>query len=268
MTPDQRRLFEETGYLIIPDALPPELVERLRAASLRLYEEARAREGLGPHQFWELRGCLPHDDAFRELLDWPATFPLAVEILGPNLQLLTSHLTILPPAPPDADRAKKGGGWHRDGGTSATEMTEPHPRLFLKVGYWLSDTTDPNSGAMRLIPGSHRMTGRPPTLPGESDPVGALDLRVTPGTAVLFEQRVWHTRGNNYSDETRIGLFMGYSYRWIRPMDWIVYPPELLARCNPIQRQLLGDVPEPLRFWLPQDEDLPVKAWQQDRASP
>lgn len=265
LTEEQRRTFDETGFLVVPDALPPPVVEELRNASWALYQAAREERGLGPHEFWEQRNCLPCHPAFMPLLDWPATFPLAADLLGANLQLLTSHLTVLPPAAPDAVPARKGAGWHRDGGTSPGEMAEPHPRLFLKIAYWLSDTTHPESGAMRLIPGSNRMIGRPPTLPGERDPVGALDLRVPAGTAVLFEQRTWHCRGNNFSDQARIGVFFGYSYRWIRPMDYVTMPPELLERCTPVQRQLLGDVPDAMRFWLPKEEDLPLRAWLAER---
>ena len=32
----------------------------------------------------------------------------------------------------------------------------------------------------------------------------------------------------------------GYSYRWMRPDDYLVQDEDLLARCNPIQSQLLG----------------------------
>ena len=46
-------------------------------------------------------------------------------------------------------------------------------------------------------------------------------------------------------------------------------PPDLLARCDPIQRQLLGDVKSVLGFYLPTDEDVPLRAWWRERqASP
>jgi hypothetical protein len=43
-------------------------------------------------------------------------------------------------------------------------------------------------------------------------------------------------------------------------MDYVVMPEEMLARCNPIQRQLLGAVSDPLSYYLPQDADVPLKA--------
>jgi hypothetical protein len=43
-------------------------------------------------------------------------------------------------------------------------------------------------------------------------------------------------------------------------MDYVVMPEELLARCNPIQRQLLGAVSDPLSYYLPAEADVPLKA--------
>lgn len=263
---EQRSFFEEFGYLTIEDALPPEMTERLLRRSMDLYARGRAERALGPSDFWDMRNCIGSDAAFLELLDWPATFPLVVDLLGWNLELSTSHLTVLPPALPGTD-ARPRAGWHRDGGTSPGEMKEPHPRLWIKIAYWLTDTRHPESGAMRLVPGSNRLIGKPATMPGEDDPVGTIDLRVKAGTAVLFEQRTWHSRGCNFSSAHRVGVFIGYSYRWIRPMDYLQMPAELLERCSPIQRQLLGEAKTQMGYYLPTDEDVPLRAWAEARQS-
>ena len=82
-----------------------------------------------------------------------------------------------------------------------------------------------------------------------------------PGTAVLFDRRLWHSRGQNYSDVTRKVLFFGYSYRWLRGLDYNVMPPEMLAKCAPIRRQLLGDGVDIKGWWQPTDADVPLKTW-------
>ena len=54
------------------------------------------------------------------------------DILGWNLQLITSHLTVLPPAPPgEAPRAP--AGWHRDGGTSVRLSVTQERTLVLRL---------------------------------------------------------------------------------------------------------------------------------------
>ena len=48
-------------------------------------------------------------------------------------------------------------------------------------------------------------------------------------------------------------------------MDYVQMPEELIARANPVQRQLLGDVSDALSYYIPRDEDVPLKAIMQAR---
>lgn len=265
LTDEQRQRFEQDGFLVVPNALPPEMVERLTATCDRLYERGVAEEGLSQVNHWHLRNCLPHDPLFLELVDWPATFPLVVDLLNWNIHLITSHLIMRAPSPPGVDAAWKANKWHRDGGTSPQEMQEPHPRLLIKIAYWLTDLSEPDRGAIRFVPGSHRLVGPPAWGEGEPDPYGAIELRAKPGDAVLFEQRLWHAVGPNRSELVRKSLFYGYGYRWLRPMDYVTYPRELLDRVSPIRRQLLGDAATQLGYYLPTDADVPLRAWWEAR---
>ena len=257
LTPEQKQQLSAQGFLMVEDALPPEMVARLTDATDRIWGDALARGEATPGEFYQLRNCCIHDEALLDLVDWPTTAPLMLDVFNWNIQLSTSHLTVLPPL---QGPAKPGVGWHRDGGTSAGEMAEPHPLLYCKIMYPLSDTRDPRSGSMRVVPGSHRLMGKPPIDPDTGEPFGAIDLRCKPGTAVLFEQRLYHRRGDNFSEAPRKVLFYGYSWRWLRPMDYVTQPQEILDRCDPIRRQLLGDYATQMAFMLPTDEDVPLRA--------
>ena len=265
LTENQRKAFERDGFLVIPNALPPEMVARLTEAVDRLYAQGVAKEGLSKANAWNLRNCIGADPVLLELLDYRETFPLVVDLLNWNLHLITSHLIVRAPSPSEANERWKAEGWHRDGGTSSVEMEEPHPRLFIKIAYWLTDLSETGRGNIRFVPGSHRMMGRPAQAEDAPDPYGAVEICVRPGDATLFEQRTWHAVGANVSNITRKSLFYGYGYRWIHPMDYKVQPTELLEQCNPIQRQLLGDTQTPLGNYIPQDIDVPLRAWQEAR---
>ena len=260
-TDEQLQTFNDEGYLIVEDALSPEMVDKLTPAIDRIDAEERKTQGLGPHDLMKKFRTIAADDLFLELLDNPKVFPLLWDILGWNIQLYISHLIVYPPEGSDVPRTQKGAGWHQDGGRPVQEMERPHPRLSLKVSYWFSDVRGPDRGAMRIVPGSHKLDERPLQSDPDGDPEGAIELQIEPGTAVLFDRRLWHSRGWNYSDVTRKVLFIGYSYRWLRGLDYNVMPSELLAKCDPIRRQLLGDGVDIKGWWQPTDEDVPLKQW-------
>ena len=85
-------------------------------------------------------------------------------------------------------------------------------------------------------------------------------MRVNAGDAFVFEQRTWHGIGHNWSGKPRKTIFVGYAYRWVKPMDYVIMPKEIIDQCNPVQKQLLGVVDNPLSYYLPQDKDVPLKS--------
>ena len=261
MTDAQREHFDQYGYLVIEDALPPAVVAELNEAIDEVHERHRKEGTLGKNGDLNLRNCIVAHEAFLQLLDWPSTVPLAWGALNWNIQMITSHLIVLPSGEEPTEKAKRGHGMHRDGGTSFVEMQEPHPRILLKIAYVLSDQTDPASGATSLVPGSNRITGQPPTDPATGWPYGAIQMNLPAGSAFMFEQRTFHSIGANWCGHDRRTIFMGYAYRWVKPMDYIQMPKRLVDRCSPLQKQLIGEVSDALSYYLPEDEDVPLKSF-------
>ena len=268
LSDQQRTFFEDNGYLLIKEALPPDVVGEVEAAVDEVHARARAGGRLDADGRFQLRNCIVHHEAFFRLLDWPVTAPLAWGILNWNIQLNTSHLIVLPPGPEPAPHEKRRLGFHRDGGTSYAEMQEPHPRILLKIAYAISDQSDPACGATVLVPGSNRLSGRPAINPETGWPHGAVSMNVSAGDAFIFEQRTWHAVGRNWSESLRKTIFIGYAYRWVKPMDYVEMPEAMLVRCNPVQRQLLGAVSDPLSYYLPDDTDVPIKALVERNGKP
>lgn len=135
----------------------------------------------------------------------------------------------------------------------------PRPRLSIKVGYFLSDTTIPDCGALHICPGSHLIDAL--EIPqGKCDPPGAIPVAVKPGTAVLFDRQLWHSRSLNVSDVTRKAVFFGYAYRWLQRKD-DMQVERLYDRVDPIQRQLLGCRTSANELHDPKAEDVPLRAF-------
>lgn len=268
LSPSQREEFERNGFLVLRGALNPQAIEPLIAVVDRLDEQERAQKNLAPDATVEIRNAIASAPELLPLLDHPTTFPLMVEILGWNIQLTTSHVFVRTPSP-KVEASFKAIGWHCDGpnpGFPAVHGTLP--RLYAKIGYFLTDLSRPDMGNLRVVPGSH-LKAAPPERDENDEPIGAIQVLTNPGDAVLFEQRLWHAVGPNYASHARKNVYIGYCYRWMKAIDFATQSEELLSRANPIQRQLLGDASDALSFYLPEryPGDTPLKEWTQELPS-
>src|SRR4051794_37876572 len=101
LTDEQKLQFDEQGYLIIRGALDEDTVERLIAAGDRLIaSDIKENRQTLSDTYDSFRNCISMDDAFVELLMQPTTVPLIVQLFGPNIHLISSHLIYKHPNPP------------------------------------------------------------------------------------------------------------------------------------------------------------------------
>eukprot|EP01052_Picozoa_sp_SAG31_P030807 SAG31_NODE_3196_length_4567_cov_4.393465_1_plen_142_part_00 len=94
-TPEQLEFFLEEGYLIVPNALPPAMLSRVLDATNRVADEERAKAGKQSSDMVAAFRAISRDDAFLDLLDLPATFPLLWDILGWNIQVRSYFLVFV-----------------------------------------------------------------------------------------------------------------------------------------------------------------------------
>ncbi len=235
--------FERDGYLIIRDAVSPETIDRVREAADRIIAEGNTRgrwEGkpdTAPRRF-EYRGIFNLDETFMELLAPPTLFPLIVKIMGANLHMMSSQAIYQKPHQPPMPAVR--GGWHRDViGPSQDLGYDKTPRLAIRAGYFVSDTSEPGSGITLFAPGSHLLKEPIELAPGTDNPEHFIRPDVKPGDAVLWENRTFHAPERNTSDNMRKAVMVQYGFRWVRPADYLTHSRELLDKCDPVARQLL-----------------------------
>lgn len=131
-------------------------------------------------------------------------------------------------------------GWHRDINTVPEDLGwHGNQRLEIKVAYYLSDARPVDSGVTMVARGSNRWTSQP-AYGADGQPPGIELPDLAPGDALLFENRTLHAARVNTSSRTRKCVMFGYSYRWMRPDDWLEQPAELLASLDPLGRELLS----------------------------
>lgn len=259
LTEDEQRFFDEQGYLIIEGALDPDAVAGLISVIDRIDKRERTPE-LGD-KLLSVTNVLHEDPAILDLVDCPRVFPKVWGILGWNIYSYHSHLDVTPPANPETTTWQVA--WHQDSMRVNDEIEiHPRPRLSLKVGYYLSDVTEPGRGNTLIVPGSHIDDELDCPADGLSNPSGAEPLCVKPGSAVLVDRRIWHSRSRNESALTRKVLWYGYSYRWLKPKDDMTVS-HLLDGSDSVRAQLLG-AGSANGVYDPVDDDVPLRVWLSD----
>jgi ectoine hydroxylase len=260
LTADERLRFERDGYLVVRDALSSDSVGTLRAHVDHIYSK-RLREGFDSHAYFFFPNFLPEHDDFLEVVDNPRILPKVWGILGFNIYLYHAHFAVAPPVLPEAQAEPERKAFHQDSGRVNKELeSSPRPRLSLKVGYFLQAEPRPGNGNLYVVPGSHRSDDLPPSEATDQDPAGTVAVEGSPGSAVIFDRRIWHSASRNRGDTPRKVLFYGYGYRWLRTKDDMTVG-HLLERSDPIRRQLLGGGLNANGHYSPTDEDVPLKVW-------
>jgi ectoine hydroxylase len=263
LTEAEREQFNTQGYLVIEEALPHDRVADLIRATDALFERTVCK-GHAPTKTLFFPNFIPEDDAFFHLVDYERILPKVWGILGWNIYLYHAHLIVTPPSGETPN--DKTFGWHQDSGRVNQEIEcHPRPRLSLKVAYFLTDVSEPGRGNMWIIPGSHLQDAI--DLPADriGQPSGAMPVCVPPGSAVLFDRRLWHTASPNWSPITRKVLFYGYGYRWLRTKDDMTVQ-HLWGRSDPIRRQLLGWRVNCNGLFSPSEEDVPLRTWLREHS--
>ena len=269
--------YRDQGYLVLRQCINPDdlssarvLIDELVNRSANELYRAGKISSLHEGESFERRMVVINEEAgfktrnwdVTEVSDSPELYPLILHpvILDSVESLLGSEIawTCSYAARPKIPQHELTAfPWHQD----SKYYGEPTKHLHI-VSVWIPLVdADERNGCLYIIPGSHKSNTRPEACDNGK---GTLPVCVKAGTAVLFERRMWHRRGINTSDVTRRVLFFGYSYRWLRGLDYNNLPEEILSKCDPIRRQLLGDGVDVKGWWQPTDEDVPLKGWLEE----
>ncbi len=240
LSAEQRQEFDENGYFIMRSVLDEDMLARLTEAGDRIVDAMDTDA-----QYVHKRDGLVQEPAFAELTSQTKAIPLVIQLLGTNIHITNTALLYKRPQPRELPENR---GWHRDVGLHLDLGHKNCPRVGLKVAYCLSDLDVPNSGATLFVRKSH-VSGEPLGIPeGEIDPIESYDEPLLKaGDAYFFENRIYHTTGQNYTDKTAKVVIYGYHYAWIKPEGYLLYhndrqqPDEdVLQNVDDLGKQFLG----------------------------
>jgi len=223
--------IEAYGHCIIPDVLSGEALARVRDALYRAAEEDRRRGREQkfrldyPHdetnqRVWNL---LSRDPVFSDLVEHPLSLEMVKSVIGWPALLGNISANITGP----------GGGemvLHAD----QISIPEPWPAKpqGVNVAWCVDDFTD-ETGATRIVPGSH-IKRRNPTP--EEAKMDSVPLEAPAGSMIVMESRLWHKTGHNRTkDGTRAGIFAWHTRPIYRQQEnWYL-------SLNPAVRQFASD---------------------------
>ena len=265
----QRHKWASDGFLHLEGVFDADEVARLsdeldRIRALPGYEPSDLPRGhygwlphaadLDVHGFMDRRHLLGYGDSFIELIDRSPVFDLIVDLMGPYVLMSMSQAIVR------ASTRNFPGYTHTDGGEAmrAIRVTETSRPLAVKAMYLLSDVEGSDAGNFTVFPGSH-LRPFPATAahwPTPHDP-GAAQLTGRAGDCYLFSHALWHGPAPNYCGKARKAILYNYCQLFLRCYDYLD-SPEVLHRCTPRQRRLLGDLGYEFRpgsfFYAPADQ--------------
>jgi ectoine hydroxylase-related dioxygenase (phytanoyl-CoA dioxygenase family) len=215
LSEEQRRFYDENGYLLVRGLLSREEATRLREHAHGLIERLSARRsveatwgsarevGGANTQLLHCHNVEFHDAAFTRLITDTRFTDVAAGIIGPNIQLHHTKLFIKPP--------EKGSPFpmHQD------YPFFKHERHTMVAAIIHFDDAPLEKGCVRVVPGSHRLG------PLEHDPEGGYHLPferyplessvacpAEPGDVLIFSYLTIHGSGVNTSTEARTTLLV------------------------------------------------------------
>ena len=244
-----REAFARDGFVVLKGVLDRARIDALVAAGDALIASDepfyRDRED-GADGF---RHLVELDPAFRPLIAEPRVLAFALDVLGTNIHFSSSHLSHLQPR---ANRDGWKSHWHTDvWGVEDDLGSDGMVRLGLKCCYFLTDHEAGETGATMVVPGSHLLRERLVIPPGAMNPVDATEPTLAAGDCLVFDLRLRHSVGINLSAATRKSILVGYSYRWVIPLDEPSDPDGLRDELDPVAADLI-----PRAYRVPQSGAL------------
>jgi ectoine hydroxylase-related dioxygenase (phytanoyl-CoA dioxygenase family) len=241
MTDHEQQRLDRDGYVLLEDAMGPELLGELRTAIHALFEAEGDRAG---HEFkteanaHRIANLVNKGEVFRRAIALPRMLEGVRHVLGPDAKLSSLNARS---ADPHSD----------DGQPLHVDMSAlPDERGFWVCNtVWLLDDFTPDNGATRVVPGSHRWGTRPQDV--LADPMAAHPDEVLvlgrAGSIAVMNAHTWHGGTANRTAAPRLAMHAFYCRRDKAQQQYQkrLLDPAVQAALTPELRDLLA-VDDPL----------------------
>ena len=231
-TAEQKRQWDEQGFIVLEDALRGGELKRLQDAFDRAFAACkdewleRVEGGEACPTYFDVPDPLERDEVFVDIVDHPAWYGLLQDFTGGETLFLGPQVRTVPLWPFSYT------GWHPDVG--------PTNPLHIKVQIYVDDVEE-GGGEFAYVPGSHRPGSGPYARPkyAESMP-GHLRLPGRAGTAIVFNSYGWHTAMDNRTDRPRKSIILIYEKRTPEKVKPEAFRAIAACGATPQRRALFG----------------------------
>lgn len=281
-TPLDDYLFDLRGYLILRNAVEPQVIAELNAEFDKFprdldrghWYRGSQRRDYDPKTGMELHHCIEIGGPFEKLIDNPGWIEYARHYAGEEHSYVKGVFI-------DECIAsiRNSGGNHplHSGGFDVPlrcVYDYHHGRFRCGQVNIIVALTDigPGDGATLVVPGSHKANLPHPeaashTYGGDLAgklPTGAVEAHMNKGDALLFVDAIMHGGVDRTNPGERRVCIYRYGPSWAKTRYGYQYSPELLARLTPARRRILQPVPPiyPGDTRIP--NEAPVVAMQED----
>lgn len=236
MMNETKQQLDDRGYVVLENAIPPDLLNGLRARILELFEQEGDRAGAEfrtEAHAHRLANLVDKGEVFRRAIVMPLVLDYVRHVLGPDIKLSSLNARSADP------RSEVGQPLHVDMAAVPDER-----------GYWVCNTIwvlddfTRDNGATRMIPGSHKWGTRPQDV--LEDPQAAHPdemLLVAPaGSLAVMNAHMWHGGTANRSSAPRLAMHAFYCRR-DKPQQQYqkqLLRPEVQAALSPELREILA----------------------------
>jgi ectoine hydroxylase-related dioxygenase (phytanoyl-CoA dioxygenase family) len=245
--------LDEQGYVLLKNVLTPKAVEgyvqRLNAAYRRLEDAGQHTyaDGVGRTERL-LLNVHNKDAAFVDLVDHPAVFPVIQHLLSRGSYQDREPFIVTQVSARDPHRDASAQQLHIDSRFPGS------PYALGGIALWMMNDFTLQSGATRVVPGSHRRAEYPET--GRQYP-DEITVTGPAGSVLIYNASLWHGGGDKIADVERWAVIISYG-RWFLKQAFDLTrntPQALYEQLSPARRELFGFTSVP-----PYDEARRAKA--------
>jgi ectoine hydroxylase-related dioxygenase (phytanoyl-CoA dioxygenase family) len=228
--------LREDGYVVLPDFFDQStcqaLIERCEALWALEGDQAGSEFRAEPGTR-RLANLVDKGEIFKSVWANPEVLALVGEVLGPDFKLSSLNARSANP------QSSTSQPLHADMGAIHDEKG-----FWVCNTVWLLDDFTPDNGALRAVPGTHKL-GRLPQSelanPADTHPKEVL-ITAPRGTVVVMNAHLWHGGTANRTDRPRRALHSFYCRRDKPQQQWQskLLGPETVAHLTSDERRLLA----------------------------